>query len=119
MNRPYACKLLTVANEQRHGFVKLRGIQADHEVRLMVQAGLVEATFGEDKEGSFTSINSVTEAGQTLLQTSKDHSAVPAPVLVLPRTKTAAEKQSDSQAAVLEKWSVKFALSLSRPEEGA
>lgn len=58
MNLPYAYELLAAADEQRHGFIKLRGIQADHEVRLMAQAGLVEATLDDGKEGSFTSIQS-------------------------------------------------------------
>jgi hypothetical protein len=73
MNLPYVYKLLAAADQQRHGFVKLRGMQADHEVRLMAQAGLVEATFDNDKDASFTSINSVTATGQTFLRTFKDH----------------------------------------------
>jgi hypothetical protein len=73
MNLRFTYQLLTAADEQRHGFIKLRGIQADHEVRLMAQAGLVEATLDDGKEGSFTSINRVTETGQTFLRTFKNH----------------------------------------------
>jgi hypothetical protein len=73
MNLPYTYELLAAADEQRHGFIKLRGIQADHEVRLMAKAGLVKATFNDGKEGSFTSINRVTETGQTFLRAFKTH----------------------------------------------
>jgi hypothetical protein len=76
MNLPYTYELLAAANEQRHGFVKLRGLQADHEVRLMAQAGLVDATFDDGKEGSFTTINRVLLAGETFLRAFKDH-AIP------------------------------------------
>ncbi len=94
MNLPYAYELLVAADDQRHGFIKLRGIQADHEVRLMAQAGLVEASFDDGKEGSFTSINQVTEMGQTFLRTFKDHS--------IPDETTVCK--SFTAAAVLAKW---------------
>ncbi len=116
MNLPYRCRLLAAADAQRHGFIKLRGIQADQEVRLMVQAGLVEATFDQDEEGSFTSINGLTEAGRTFLQTYNDPS-IPAPSLVLPRTQSPVERQSDSQGGVLEKWRAKFELEQRAPEQ--
>jgi hypothetical protein len=77
MNLPYAYDLLVAADGQRHGFIKLRGSDADHEVRLMAEAGLVEATFDDGNEGSFTSINRVTETGQTFLRAFKNH-AIPA-----------------------------------------
>ena len=63
----YRCGLISAANEQRHGFIKLRGVRADHEVRLMVAAGLVSATFANDVHGAFTSIDRVRPAGQTYL----------------------------------------------------
>lgn len=69
----YTYKLLAAADEQRHGFIKLRGTQADHEVRLMADAGLVKATFGDGKKGSFTSINQLTATGQTFLRAFKNH----------------------------------------------
>jgi hypothetical protein len=96
MNIPYTYELLAAADEQRHGFIKLRGIQADHEVRLMAHAGLVEATFNDGKEGWFTSITRVTEAGQTFLRAFKNHT-IPAEA-----TLTA------SQAAVMTKWKANF-----------
>jgi hypothetical protein len=73
MNLPYVYELLAAADERRHGFVKLHGVRADHEVRLMAKAGLVEASFNDGKEGSFTSINCVTAAGQTFLRAFKNH----------------------------------------------
>ena len=76
MNVPYVYELLTAADEQRHGFIKLRGLQADHEVRLMAEAGLVRATLADDQEEPFTSINRITPAGQTFLRAFKDR-AIP------------------------------------------
>ena len=72
MNLSYTFQLLTAADEQRHGFIKLRGLQAKHEVRLMAEAGLVEATLDDGKEGSFTSINRVTKMGQVFLRAFKN-----------------------------------------------
>jgi hypothetical protein len=72
MNVTYAHKLLMAANEQRHGFIKLRGVEADREVRLMAAAGLVEATFNDGREGSFTSINRLTAHGESFLRAFKD-----------------------------------------------
>ena len=57
------------AYEQRH---ELRGSPADRQVRLMAGAGLVEATFDDGKEGSFTSIDRVTATGQAFLRAFKD-----------------------------------------------
>lgn len=68
MNLPYVYELLMAADGARHGFIKLRGFQAEHEVRLMAEAGLVDATFADGKEGSFTSINRLTDAGETFLR---------------------------------------------------
>ena len=72
MNLQYAHKLLIAADEQRHGFIKLRGLQADHEVHLMAEAGLVDASYGEGEGGSFAAINRLTAAGQTFLRVFKD-----------------------------------------------
>lgn len=73
MNLPYTYQLLAAADAQRHGFIKLRGAEADREVRLMAQAGLVEANFDDGEEGSFTSIKRVTETGQFFLRAFKGH----------------------------------------------
>ena len=101
MNLPYTYELLAAADEQRHGFIKLRGIQADHEVRLMAEAGLVEATFDDGKEGSFTSINRVTATGQTFLRAFKNHT-IPA----------AATLGESSHAVLAAKWKANFDLGL-------
>jgi hypothetical protein len=81
MNLPYAYEVMAAANEQRHGFIKLHGMQADREVRLMAGAGLVEATFDDGKEGSFTAINHVTATGQAFLRVFQKF---PMPTLILP-----------------------------------
>jgi hypothetical protein len=73
MNLPYAHKLLAAADGQRHGFIKLRGFQADREVRLMTAAGLIDATFNDGREGSFTAINRLTASGESFLRAFKDH----------------------------------------------
>jgi hypothetical protein len=104
MNLPYTYELLAAADEQRHGFIKLRGTQADHEVRLMARAGLAEATFGDGKEGSFTSINRVTETGQTFLHTFKDHT--------IPAEATLDKSITASQSPVAVKWKSYFDLNL-------
>jgi hypothetical protein len=95
MNLPYIYDLLVAANRQRPG-LKLQGLQADHEVRLMAQAGLVDATFNDGNQGSFTSINSVTAAGQNFLRTFKDRT--------IPGEAILANSIAASQAAVLAKW---------------
>jgi hypothetical protein len=81
MNLTYAHKLLVAADEQRHGFIKLRGVEADREVRLMVAAGLIDATFNDGREGSFTSINRLTASGESFLRAFKDK---PIPEMDLP-----------------------------------
>jgi hypothetical protein len=96
MNLPYTYQLLAAADQQRHGFIKLRGAQADYEVRLMAEARLVEATFGDGKEWSFTSINRVTETGQTFLR-AFDHHPIPAEAAL-----------AESSHAALATWKVNF-----------
>ena len=73
MNLPYTYQLLAAADAQRHGFIKLRGTKAEHEVRLMAEAGLVEASFHDEEEGSFTSIKCVTETGRAFLCAFEEH----------------------------------------------
>ncbi len=68
MNLPYAFKLLLAANQQPHGFLKIRGRHADREVRLMAEAGLVDATLSDGKDESFTAINHLTDLGHTFLR---------------------------------------------------
>lgn len=101
MNLPYTYKLLAAADEQRHGFIKLRGVEADREVRLMAKAGLVEATLGDGKEGAFTSINRVTATGQTFLRAFKNHTIPAAAIL-----------GESSHTVLAAKWKAEFAMGL-------
>ena len=73
MNLPYTYALLSAANLQRHGFIKLRGPEADRQVRLMAEAGLVDATFNDGQPGSFTSINRIRKAGEAFLRAFQGH----------------------------------------------
>jgi hypothetical protein len=74
MNLTYAHKILLAADQQRHGFLRIRGRQANHEVRLMAEAGLVDATLSDGKNESFTIINRLTDFGRKFLRTFKDPS---------------------------------------------
>ena len=80
MNLSHVHKLMAAADQTRHGFLRLSGSGDDHEVRLMVEAGLIDATLSDGKEGSFTSINRLTSFGDTFLRTFK-HAPVPATLL--------------------------------------
>jgi hypothetical protein len=71
MNLPYVYKLLTAANEQPHGFLQIRGRQANREIRLMAEAGLVDATLSDGKTEALTAINRVTDLGQSFLRSFK------------------------------------------------
>ncbi len=73
MNLPYTYSLLSAVSEQRHGFIKLRGLQADEQVRWMVSAGLVCASFHHGEADSFTSINRVLEPGDSFLRAFQGH----------------------------------------------
>jgi hypothetical protein len=90
VNLSYVHKLLVAADQQRHGFLRIRGRQADHEVRLMADAGLVDATLSDGKDESFTAIKRLTDLGRTFLRTFKDL-PIPALALLPPRTRTALE----------------------------
>ncbi len=73
MNLPYTYALLSATNEQRHGFIKLRGEDADLQVRWMVSVGLVHASFHHGEPDSFTSINRVRNAGNAFLRDFRGH----------------------------------------------
>ena len=73
MNLAYAYAVMAAANEQPHSLIKLHGLQASYEVRLLAEAGLVEATFDDGTKGSFLSIERVTATGETFLRAFKDH----------------------------------------------
>jgi hypothetical protein len=78
MNLLYAHKLLVAASARPHGFLRIHGRHADHQVRLMAEAGLVEATLSDGKTKSFTSINRLTDFGRTFLRAFENHPG-PAP----------------------------------------
>ena len=67
MNLPRVYQLLLALPKQRHGILKITDATAENDVREMANAGLVEATLSDGKEGAFTAINSVTVAGQAFL----------------------------------------------------
>jgi hypothetical protein len=68
MNLSLVHELLVAADQQPHGFLQIRGPQADREVRLMAAAGLVEATLSDSKGQLFTSINRLTDSGHSFLR---------------------------------------------------
>lgn len=114
MNLSYAHELLVAADQQGDGYLEIRGEEAEQEVRLMTDAGLVEATLSDGKDKSLTTIDRLTALGHQFLRTFKD-APVPA-TLLPPGTRYAAERQS-AYAAVLQKWNANFALDLHRPEQ--
>jgi hypothetical protein len=72
MNLAYVHKLLAAADQQPYEYLKVLGWPPGREVRLMAEAGLVEATFSDGKEQSFTAINRVTDLGHAFLRAFKD-----------------------------------------------
>jgi hypothetical protein len=106
MNLPYAHKLLIAVDGQRHGFMKLRGSQADHEERLMSAAGLDDSSFDDGRDGSFTSINRLTAAGQTFLRAFRDQP--------IPDLAALGESIGISPIGVVTKWKAKFHSALPR-----
>jgi hypothetical protein len=72
MNLPLVHNLLTAADEQPYGFLKVQGADLAHEVELMASAGLVDASpFVSAPEVTIV-INRVTDAGRTFLRAFKD-----------------------------------------------
>lgn len=72
MNLAYVHRLLIAADQQPDAHLKVLGWRADCEVRLMAEAGLVEATLNDSEDESFTSINRLTDLGRTFLRAFKD-----------------------------------------------
>ena len=67
MNLPLARQLLIAADEQPYGFLRVRGREVAHEVQLLAEAGLVQASDAADDSSSAV-IKSVTDAGHTFLR---------------------------------------------------
>lgn len=80
MNLAYVHRLLVAADQQPDEHLKVLGWRANYEVRLMAEAGLVEATLNDGKDESFTSINRLTDLGHTFLRAFKG-----SPIPVAPR----------------------------------
>lgn len=74
MNLPLARQLLIAADEQPYGFLRVRGREVAHEVQLLAEAGLVEASAAADDSSSAV-IKCVTDAGHTFLRAFKGESA--------------------------------------------
>jgi hypothetical protein len=72
MNLAYVHRLLIAADQQPDAYLQVLGWRADCEVRLMAEAGLVEATLNDGGNESFTSINHLTDLGRTFLRAFKD-----------------------------------------------
>jgi hypothetical protein len=78
MNLHLARKLLLAADEQPHGFLKVRGREVAHEVQLLAEAGLVEVSCANDHDSSIAVIKEVTDAGHTFLRAFTDESVADA-----------------------------------------
>jgi hypothetical protein len=81
--------ILVATVEQPYGFLKIANPKLEPEVRQMAEAGLITATLNDGKPGSFTAVNSVTQAGLGFLQVFRPHdfsrptaAAKPVPVVV-------------------------------------
>jgi hypothetical protein len=64
--------LLTAANDQPYGFLKVRGADLAREVELMAAAGLVEASPTMHGEETYAVINRVTDRGDSFLRAFQD-----------------------------------------------
>ncbi len=103
MNLAYAYNVMAAANEQQPSLIKLHGLQANYEVRLLADAGLVEATFDDGLNGSFLSIKRVTETGNTFLRAFKGQS-IPTEAMLAGSTEavlTAQWKKNHSDSVLL------------------
>jgi hypothetical protein len=72
MNLPLVHTLLTAADGQPYGFLKVRGADLAHEVELMASAGLVEAAPLAGGTETSIVIKRVTDAGHAFLRAFKD-----------------------------------------------
>jgi hypothetical protein len=68
MNLNLVHKLLTAANNEPHGLLKVRGSELAREVELMCAAGLVEASQTVRGLETFSVIKHVTASGQSFLR---------------------------------------------------
>ncbi|HWM25414.1 MAG TPA: hypothetical protein VNP98_11355 [Chthoniobacterales bacterium] len=82
MNLDNARAILVATTQQPHGFLKITDPKLEPEIREMAAAGLITATLPGGKAGSFTAVNSVTDAGLQFLRVFQRHdSSQPAPTM--------------------------------------
>ena len=88
MDLDTAHSILVATTEQPYGFLKIANTELEPTVREMAEAGLITATVNDGKPGSFTAVNSVTEAGLKFLQVFRRHdfSHPSPPINSAPRT---------------------------------
>lgn len=72
MNLPLAHRIITEAEGQPFGFLKVRGRDLAREVHLMAEAGLVKATETGDVEPTEAVITRVTHAGHQFYRALKN-----------------------------------------------
>ena len=73
MNLDDVHAILVATTEQPYGFLKIANPKLEPKVREMEEAGLIKATLSDGKEGSFTAVNSVTDAGWQFLSIFHPH----------------------------------------------
>ena len=72
MNLRLVHRLLTAANDQPYGFLKVRGAELAREVELMASAGLVDASATVHGLETYAVINRITDSGQAFLRAFKN-----------------------------------------------
>jgi hypothetical protein len=72
MNLPLAHRIITEAESQPFGFLKVRGRDLTREVHLMAEAGLVKATESGHEEPAEAVITRVTHAGHQFYRALKN-----------------------------------------------
>ena len=73
MNLDDVHAILVATSEQPYGFLKIVNPKLEPQVREMAEAGLITATLSDGKAGSFTAVNSVTDAGLRFLRVFRPH----------------------------------------------
>ena len=73
MNLDTVHAILVATTKQPHGFLKIIDPRLEPQVREMAEAGLIRATSRDGKAGSFTAVNSVTDAGRQFLRVFRPH----------------------------------------------
>ena len=73
MNLDDVHSILVATTGQPHGFLKIANPKLEPTVQEMVEAGLITATLSDGKAGSFTAVNSVTDAGRQFLRVFQPH----------------------------------------------